>query len=473
MSLENQIQVIGLKSIPLIKEGDDISQVITDALKKNKLSLEDKDIIVIAQSLISKSNGRIRNLSDIKPSGRALELYETITPKAKNQGIPTKDPRLIQAILDESKDIIRAEHVLITETKHGFICADAGIDKSNIEGEGNVTLLPKNPDEDAETIRKVLKSKFNKNIAIIISDSFGRAFRIGAVGVAVGVSGIDPILDKRGEKDLFGYELQSTIMGQVDSLASAAQLVMGEADEGIPVVLIRGYNFELNENATIKPIIRKKELDLFIDNESIKLAKILRNRRSYKLQFENKKVDKNLIEECIELARWAPSAHNGQFWRYCIMEKDILREKLINKMNEKLKKDLQDDRKSNDFIEAKINKTRTNFFEAPILVLLCLDTIDLEKYPDSERTQNEFILGVQSISCSAIYFLLALEMKNLAACWYCAPLFAKDLIKETLQLPESYIPMAFFTVGHPLKAVEAPPRTELKNIIYEIKTNSG
>ncbi len=468
MNLKNQIQIFGLRDIPLIKEGDKVSKIIIDALEKNGLTLKDRDIFVIAQSLISKSKGRIRDLTDIEPSERALDLYEDITPKARNQGIPIKDPKLIQAILDESKQIIRAEHVLITETNHGFICADAGIDKSNVEGERNVTLLPKNPDEDAEMIRKILKSKYKKDIAIIISDSFGRAFRVGAVGVAIGVSGINPILDKRGEKDLFGYELQSTIIGQVDNLASAAQLVMGEADEGIPIVLIRGYNFELNENARIKPIIRKKEIDLFLENESGKLIKFLKNRRSYKLPFENKIVDKKIIEECIELAGWAPSAHNGQFWKYCIIEKGNFRKKLIDKMNEKLRDDLLNNGKSEVFINAKINKTRINFLEAPILILLCLDTTDLKQYPDTERMQNEFILGVQSISTSATYLLLAFEMKKLAACWYCAPLFAKEIVKKTLKLPISYVPMAFFTVGYPIKEVKAPKRKELTEIIHEL-----
>jgi len=473
MRLKNQIQIIGLKGIPLIKKGDDISQVIIEALKKNNLSLKNKDIIVIAQSLISKSNGRIRNLSEIEPSERALKLYETITPNAMIQGIPIKDPRLIQAILDESKDIIRAKHVIITETTHGFICANAGIDKSNVEGEKNITLLPLNPDEDADKIRKKLKSRFNKDIAIIISDSFGRAFRIGAVGVGIGISGLNAILDKSGAKDLYGYELQSTIIGQVDSLASAAQLVMGEADEGIPIVIIRGYDFELDEDATIKPIIRNKEIDLFIKNGNDCLPNILKNRRSYKLPFESKKVNNSVIEECIEIARWAPSAHNGQFWRYCILEKGVLREKLIEKMNIKLRKDLWEDGKSNEYIDKKIKKTRNSFINAPKLVLLCLDTLDLDTYPDNERSENEFILGVQSISCSAIYFLLALEMKKLAACWYCAPLFAKEIIKETLQLPETYVPMAFFTVGYPLKAVKVPPRIELKNIIFKFEANEG
>jgi len=468
MNIKDEIKIIGLKEIPLIKEGDNIPEIILNALNINRISLEDGDIIVIAQTIVSKSNGRTRNLNEIMPSEKALELYKNINPKVKSQGLPEKNPNLIEAILDESKEIIKCEHVLITETKHGFICADAGLDKSNVEGEGIVTLLPENPDRDAEKIRTIIKNKTNKEIAVIISDSFGRAFRVGAVGTAIGVSGINPILDLRGKKDLFGYELQTTVIGQVDSLAAAAELVMGESDEGIPIVIIRGYKFEFNEKATIKSILRKKEIDLFRESVDDILIKILKNRRSYKLPFAIKNIDKKIIEECIELARWAPSAHNGQFWRYIILERGKLRGTIIDKMNEKLIYDLQKNGKSEEFIKQKVEGTRNNFLEAPILILLCLDTVDLEKYPEYERTQNEFLLGIQSISCSAIYLLLAFEMKKLAACWYCAPLFAKEIIKEVLKLPESYIPMAFFTVGYPLKTTKAPNRKELKEIIYEL-----
>ena len=467
MNIKYDIKIIGLKEIPLINEGDSIPEIIINALNINKISLEDGDIIVIAQTIVSKSNGRTRNLNEIKPSEKALKIYDYITPKLKSQGLPEKNPKLIEAILDESKEIIKREHVLITETKHGFICADAGLDKSNIEGEGMVTLLPENPDDDAEKIRTTIKNKTNKEIAIIISDSFGRAFRVGAVGTAIGVSGINPILDLRGEKDLFGYKLQTTVMGQVDSLAAAAQLVMGESDEGIPIVLIRGYKFDFNEKATIKSILRKKEIDLFRESIDNMLLKVLKNRRSYKFPFAIKNVDKKSIEECIELARWAPSAHNGQFWRYIILDRGKLRESLIDKMNEKLIYDLQKNGKPKEFIKKKVERTRNIFLEAPVLILLCLDTVDLEKYPDNERTQNEFLLGIQSISCSAIYLLLAFETKKLATCWYCAPLFAKEIIKEGLKLPESYIPMAFFTVGYPLKTTKAPNRKELKEIIFE------
>ncbi|MFX1490197.1 MAG: coenzyme F420-0:L-glutamate ligase [Promethearchaeota archaeon] len=467
MSIGNEIKIIGLKDIPLVKKGDNIPAIIIRSLQKSRLSLENGDILVIAQSIVSKSNGRTKNLNDVISSQRALKISSDISPKAKNQGLPMKDPKLIQLILDESEEIIKSEHVLITETKHGFICADAGIDKSNVEGNNIVTLLPESPDKEAEKIRKELSNIEKKEIAVIISDSFGRAFRVGAIGVAIGVSGINPILDMRGKKDLFGYELQSTIIGQADSLASAAQLIMGEANEGIPIVLIRGYKFEFNDKVTINPILRNKDIDLFRESESKKFIKILKNRRSYKFSFDNKDVERKIIEDCIEIARWAPSAHNGQFWRYAILEKDNLRNKLIEKMNKKLKSDLIKDGKSEEFIIQKINKTKNRFLNAPKLILLCLDTTNLERYQDVERTQNEFILGIQSISSSATYLLLAFEVKKLAACWYCAPLFAKNIIKEVLNLPESYIPMAFFTVGHPLKTSLPPPRLGLPNILFE------
>ncbi|MFX0188429.1 MAG: coenzyme F420-0:L-glutamate ligase [Candidatus Hodarchaeota archaeon] len=464
------INIIGLQGIPFIKPGDNIPKIILEVLDKNNLSLENGDVIVIAQTIISKSKGLIRNLKDIKTSVKAIEIYEKLTPKAKKAGIPIKSPELIQSILDEAKEIIKVEHVLITETKHGFICANAGIDKSNVKAENSITLLPRNPDLEAKKIRKMLKVVTGKDVAVIISDSFGRAFRVGATGVALGVSGIDPILDKRGAKDLFGKKLESTIIGQVDNLASAAQLVMGEADEGLPVIIIRGYEFDKTEKASIKAILREKKFDLFREeNFTNQFFEVLKRRRSYKLEFDIKEIDKKIIEECIDLARWAPSAHNRQFWRYIFLEKGTIRKTLIYNMNAKLRKDLSKDGRSKSFIENKIKKSRKTFLNAPYLILLCLDTRDLEKYPDAERAENEFILGVQSISASATYLLLAFQIKGLAACWYCAPLFSKDIIKNNLKLPKTYVPMAFIAVGYPLRELKAPTRKNLNDIIYDVK----
>jgi coenzyme F420-0:L-glutamate ligase/coenzyme F420-1:gamma-L-glutamate ligase len=467
--MNEKIELIGIKKIPLIKKGDNIAEIITQSLKAGNLTLKEGDIIVIAQSIVSKSCGYIKNLKEISPSKEAYQIYENMVPKAQKFNIPEKTPELIQAIIDESKEIIKKEHVIIVETNHGFICANAGIDKSNVNGEDNVTLLPKDSDKEAEKVRVLLKKMTGKNIAVIISDSFGRPFRRGAVGVAIGISGIDALLDKRGSKDLFGKILQSTIIGQIDSLASAAQLIMGEADEGLPVVIIRGYKYKFSETASVKEIIREKSDDLFRapDEEKI-FTRVLKSRRSYKSEFEPEKITSKEIEECIDIARYAPSAHNGQYWRYIILEQDSIRDYLIEKMNKKLKSDLKKDGKSDLFISQKTSSRRETFLKAPILVLLCLDTEELEEYNDPERDELEYLMGVQSVSSSATYLLLTLEAKGYASCWYCAPLFAKEIVKEVLNLPQSYIPMAFFTVGRAKKSPNMPKRKNLNEIIFKI-----
>ena len=467
--MNDNINLISIENIPLIKAGDNLPSIIFNALKHKNLTLENGDVLVIAQSIVSKSLGRLRNLKNIKPSQKAIEIYKKMTTLTEKASLPIKSQELIQAILDESKQVLKAEHVLVVETHHGFICANAGIDQSNVGSKDSVSLLPLDSDIEANKIRNSLQKLTGKKLAVIISDSFGRSFRIGSVGVALGVSGLNPILDKRGDKDLFGKELQSTIIGQIDNLASSAQLIMGEADEGLPVVIIRGYNFIFDENASIKQILRKKELDLFREEGVAKsFENILRSRRSYKLEFNDRRVNIALIEESIELARWAPSAHNGQFWRYFIIEQGSSRENLIENMNSKLKDDLLRDGRSKDYIQREIEKTRTNFLSCPYLILLCLDKKSLEKYSDSEREKNEYIMGVQSVSASATYLLLAFEIKGLAACWYCAPLFAKDIIKDTLNLPNSFIPMAFFTVGYSMKESPKPNRKDLKDIIFRV-----
>jgi coenzyme F420-0:L-glutamate ligase/coenzyme F420-1:gamma-L-glutamate ligase len=465
--MSQSINLIGLKEIPLIKPGDNIAQIIAKSLKDNKVILENGDILVIAQTIISKSLGKIKDLDYITPSDEAYRLYNKMAPLSKEFDLPIKSPELIQAILDESRDILRTEHVMIVETKHGFVCANAGIDRSNVEGETKITLLPDDSDFEASKIHEFLYKQTKKRVAIIIIDSFGRAFRVGAVGAAIGVAGINSILDKRGSFDLYGKELKTTIVGQIDNLASAAQLIMGESNEGLPVVLIRGYKFEYTREASINQILRSKENDLFrIDEKGEDFSKILRSRRSYKLEFSEKEVERKLVEQCIEIARWAPSAHNGQFWRYVILEKDKIRNKLIENMNTKLMSNLTKDGKSILEIKEKVNKTKDSFVRSPYLILLCLDSKDLFKFNDLERDENEFIMGVQSISASATYLQLAFETYGLASCWYCAPLFAKEIISCTLSLPSSYIPMAFFTVGYPLYKVNSPKRKPLNDIIY-------
>jgi coenzyme F420-0:L-glutamate ligase/coenzyme F420-1:gamma-L-glutamate ligase len=473
--MKNKIELIGLEGFPLVKAGDKISFLILESLQKMKYNLKDGDILLIAQSIISKSENLIKDLKKVKPSEYALHIYQNVKKKAEKMGLPIKSPQLIEIILQESKQILKQEHVIITETKQGFICANAGIDASNVEGGEIVTLLPRNSDKIAATIQKEIYGETNKQVTIIITDSFGRPFRVGSTGVAIGTSGINPLRDERGKYDLYGKSLKSTVIGQIDNLASASQLVMGEADQGHPVVLIRGYEYEYAPTASINEILREKKSDLFRPERTEQVIKnILKERRSYKISFSKRQVDKSLILECIEIAGWAPSAHNGQYWRYTILEKKKgLRTILINRMNKKLREDLKKSGKSDDYISKKILKTRHNFLNAPYLVLLSLDTQELENYADERRNKNEYLLGVQSISASATYLLIALKSRGLVSCWYCAPLFAKSTVKETLKLPETFDPMAFITVGYPQKNMEPPFRKDLNEIIFEVKDDEG
>ena len=248
----NKIVAVGLDNLPLIKEGQNLGEVIYKALIEKGISLEDGDIIVVTEKIVAKSEGRVIELSCISPSEKAKRLAEEIG----------KDPRLIEIILNESNEIVKkGRGFIISETKHGFICANAGIDQSNVEN-GKVKLLPTDPDRSAEKIRRFLEKKFKVKVGVIISDSWGRPFRKGSVGVAIGASGIDALKDRRGDVDLFGKKLKSTRVAVGDCIASLGILLMGEAGEKIPVVIIRGLGKYLGKGRA-SDLIRNKEEDLF------------------------------------------------------------------------------------------------------------------------------------------------------------------------------------------------------------------
>jgi coenzyme F420-0:L-glutamate ligase / coenzyme F420-1:gamma-L-glutamate ligase len=252
------LTLTALKDFPLINQGDDLAVIIENSLDKSTLALEDNDILVLAQKIVSKAEGRMINLAGISPGDRANELAI----------LTEKDARLIELILQESSSILRTRPgTIIVEHKLGFICANAGIDHSNVAEKGNskeemVLLLPEDPDRSAKLIRTELERITGKRIGILIIDSHGRAWRNGTVGMSIGLSGIPGVLDERGWKDLFGYTLRITIVGVADELAAAASLLMGQAAEGTPVVHVRGFPYSLREGS-LKEIIRPKDQDLF------------------------------------------------------------------------------------------------------------------------------------------------------------------------------------------------------------------
>lgn len=251
-----KLELIALEGIPLVKPGDDLAAIACDALVRMRLSPCDRDILVFAQKVVSKSEGRVVRLAGIEPSPRAHELAR----------IADKDARLIEIILGESREVLRARAgVIVVEDIRGLVLANAGVDASNVNTDGgdtSVLLLPENPDASAARLRDSIRARTRCDVGIVINDSIGRAWRNGTIGTAIGVSGLPGLLDLRGAPDLFGRALRTTDLGLADEVAAAASLLMGQAGEGRPIVLVRGIPYARRDGSA-RELLRDKALDFF------------------------------------------------------------------------------------------------------------------------------------------------------------------------------------------------------------------
>jgi coenzyme F420-0:L-glutamate ligase/coenzyme F420-1:gamma-L-glutamate ligase len=246
-----RIEILSLGGIPEVTKGADLPGLIFRAAKESGTEVKDGDVFVVKQKVVSKAEGRVVPLAEVTPSRRARSL-------AAEHG---KDPRLVELILKESVRVVRAGHgVIITETRHGFVCANSGIDQSNV-GRGFAALLPLDPDRSARRIRRGLEAATGKKLAVIVTDTFGRPWRRGQTDVAIGCSGIAPLLPYEGRKDSYGYELRVTEPAVVDEIAGAAELATGKLD-GIPAAIVRGAKFRRGE-AGAKSLVMPKQRDLF------------------------------------------------------------------------------------------------------------------------------------------------------------------------------------------------------------------
>lgn len=252
--MKSRIEIIPIPVVPDIKAGDKLDLIILESMSNANEFLSNGDIVVVAQKVISKAEGRLIDLKLVNPSKKSLQI-------AKQNA---KDPRLIELILNESVDILRlARGIIIVETKRGLICANAGVDQSNVENSNHyATLLPEDADLSARELRHSFKRKTGIDVAVVITDTFGRPFREGQINVAIGIAGIQPIKSYIGTMDMYGKKLKVTEIAVVDEIASAAELQMGKS-ERIPVVIIRGYLYQMVENSSLSQLLRSKEKDLF------------------------------------------------------------------------------------------------------------------------------------------------------------------------------------------------------------------
>ena len=254
--MNTEIRILPIQGIGEILPGSDLGLIIYNALQAQKLELQHGDILVITQKIVSKAEGRVVNLDEVKPSPFA----QAVALNSK------KDAQYIEVVLRESRRVVRMDHgVLLTETKHGFICANSGVDESNVNGEREITLLPVDPDRSAQELHTRLSELAGEgtafDLAIIITDTWGRPWRNGQVNMAIGVAGMESIIDYRGQHDPYGYELQASVIAVADELSSAAELVMGKIDR-IPVALIRGYPY-LPGKGSAQSLLRDPATDMF------------------------------------------------------------------------------------------------------------------------------------------------------------------------------------------------------------------
>ncbi|MCA9928248.1 MAG: coenzyme F420-0:L-glutamate ligase [Anaerolineales bacterium] len=250
------INLIAVPGIPDVQAGDDVAELVAAGVKTAVSTLQSGDVIAIAQKIVSKAEGRTVRLADVTPGAQALDVARQTD----------KDPRLVELILQESEEISRLRQgVLIVRHRLGFTSANAGIDRSNVvqaTGEECVLLLPKDPDASAAAIQAALQDEFGVSLGVVITDSHGRPFRLGTVGVAIGVAGLPALWDRRGESDLYGYKLEHTDVGVADEIAAAAGLLMGQAAEGTPVVIVRGLHLPA-ASGRASDLVRPKEMDLY------------------------------------------------------------------------------------------------------------------------------------------------------------------------------------------------------------------
>jgi coenzyme F420-0:L-glutamate ligase/coenzyme F420-1:gamma-L-glutamate ligase len=250
--VNHEIRVIGIEGLPEITPGSDLVALVLEACKKQAIELKDGDILVFTQKVVSKAEGRLVCLDDVKPSSLAEHFGQEAG----------KDPRSVEVVLSEARRVVKMDRgILIAETRHGLVCAQAGVDASNVPDPDTVALLPVDPDESAAALRRLVHDRTGANVAVILTDTFGRPWREGLTNVAIGVDGMVPLLDYRGKHDPHGRPLTATLIAVADELSSAAELVMGKLDR-IPVALIRGYRYPCGEG-TARDLVRPAEKDLF------------------------------------------------------------------------------------------------------------------------------------------------------------------------------------------------------------------
>lgn len=417
------IEVIPVHGVPEVRPGDDLSELLVPAL--TRAGLRDGDVLAITQKVVSKAEGRL---------------------------VAGTEGRAAWVAREGRRVVARRGDLVIAETRHGFVCANAGVDASNVAA-GFLSLLPEDPDGSAARIRKELAHLTGLTVAVVITDTFGRPWRRGLVNVAIGCAGFPALVDLRGTRDHTGRVLEATVVALADEVAAASGLVMGKAAR-IPAAIVRGISTDAPP-APAADVVRPPEEDLFRESALVSISA----RRTIR-SFAPGDVPREAIEEAVRAACTAPAPHHTRPWLFVALRSPPAKRRLLAAMAEAWVRDLRGDGTPEHVIERRLRKSDAVLGQAPVLIVPAIRLRGSHRYPDEERAEAEREMFILSAGAAVQNLMLALHAQGVASCWISSTLFCKEEARAALDLADEWLPMGAVAAGRPPPG-EPPPRPPL------------
>ncbi|HEX8002539.1 MAG TPA: coenzyme F420-0:L-glutamate ligase [Mycobacteriales bacterium] len=426
--------VTGVEGLPEVRPGDDLAALLDGT------DLRDGDVVVVTSKVVSKAEGRL-----VPVTGTAEEREAAR-----------------QRLIDEEsvREVARRGPTRIVETRHGFVLASAGVDTSNV-AEGTLALLPLDADASARRLRDALRARRGVDVAVVVSDTFGRPWRRGLTDVAIGVAGMGALRDFVGQVDGYGNELAMTQVAEADEVASAAELAMGKLG-GVPVAVVRGLVPPADDGNGVRSMLRDAGEDMFrLGSDEVVTAR--RTVRS----FLPDRVDPALVQRAVAAAVTAPAPHHTTPWRFVLVDTDEARAALLDAMRRAWVEDLTADGLDTVRIERRLARSDALLGAAPYLVVPCLVTEGAHGYPDERRARAEREMFLVSMGAAVENFLIALSNAGLGACWVSSTMFCPDPVRRALGLPAGWDPMGAVAIGRPAEQPPPRPRRDPRRFVVE------
>ena len=424
------VEVLPLEGLPELRPGDDLAALLAGPL--GSLGARDGDVVVVTQKVVSKAEGRVVAAEE---SGRAAWVER-----------------------ETARVVARRGDLVIAETRHGFVCANAGVDESNVDA-GFLSLLPEDPDASAERLRQDLEAALGVQLAIVITDTFGRAWRAGVVNVAIGCAGLPALVDLRGSQDDRGRALEATIVALADEVAAAAGLVMPKAGR-VPAAIVRGVSAD-TPPLPASALVRPREEDLFRESPLTAISA----RRTIR-SFGPGDVPREAVEEAIRAACTAPAPHHTRPWRFTALESGTARRALLAAIAEAWRADLRADGTPEETIARRVSRSDAVLGAAPLLIVPWVRFDGAHPYPDAERAHAEQEMFLLSAGAAIQNLLLALHAQDLASCWISSTLFCQEETRAVLEVDEGWFALGTIAVGRPLEGEPAArPALELDGFL--------